>query len=80
MTSPLVYPLLVACRIGGFGHTRAYELIAAGKLVALKAGSRTLITHESLAAYIASLPPLKLGQADQDAIGRGHRPAKSGRA
>jgi hypothetical protein len=60
MATPLVYPLKEACRIGGFGHTRCYELIAAGKLDARKAGSKTVITHKSLAAYIASLPKLAL--------------------
>lgn len=58
MATPLVYPLMDACRIGGFGHTRCYELISAGILDARKSGSRTVITHRSLAAYIDSLPKL----------------------
>jgi hypothetical protein len=62
-----------ACRIGGFGHTRCYELIAAKILDARKAGSRTVITHKSLAAYIAGLPKLELGDGAQDAVARKRR-------
>jgi hypothetical protein len=40
----------------GLGTTKLYELIGAGILDARKAGSRTLITAESLNRYIASLP------------------------
>ncbi len=38
------------------GNTKGYELIAEGKLVARKLGSRTMIETESLKAYVASLP------------------------
>lgn len=41
----------------GLGRTRIYELIAAGRLDARKAGTKTLITGESIMAYGASLPP-----------------------
>ena len=40
----------------GVGNTKGYELIAEGKLVARKLGSRTMIETESLKAYVASLP------------------------
>ena len=42
----------------GVGNTKGYELIAEGKLVARKLGSRTMIETESLRAYVASLPTL----------------------
>jgi len=40
----------------GISKTKLYEEIGAGKLTAKKLGRRTIITHESLSAYIASLP------------------------
>jgi len=56
MLTPLVYSVADACAVGGFGRSRCYKLIAAGKLDARKMGSRTVITHDSLTAYLASLP------------------------
>ena len=41
----------------GLGHTKVYELIGQGVLDARKAGKKTLITGESIRAYIAGLPP-----------------------
>jgi hypothetical protein len=52
----LVYRIPDARRIAGLGNTKLYELIGQGVLDARKAGTRTLITAESLHAYIASLP------------------------
>ena len=43
-------------RLGGIGRTTVYSLIAAGKLEAVKLGSRTLITAVSIDALLASLP------------------------
>jgi excisionase family DNA binding protein len=43
-------------RLGGIGRTTVYGLIAAGKLEAVKLGSRTLITAASIEALLASLP------------------------
>ncbi len=40
----------------GVGRTSIYELLAAGKLTAVKNGVRTLITGESAEAWAASLP------------------------
>jgi hypothetical protein len=56
MPEPLVYSIADACAVGGFKRTRAYELIASGKLDGRKQGSRTIITAESLRAYLAALP------------------------
>ena len=51
------YTVEGACqRLGGIGRTTAYGLIAAGKLEAVKLGSRTLITAASIDALLASLP------------------------
>jgi hypothetical protein len=53
---PLAYRVDDAKRILGLGGTKIYELIGKGVLDARKAGARTLITGESLRAYVASLP------------------------
>ena len=47
-----------ACVMTGIGKTRLYELIAEGKLRAMKAGAKTLICAESVRAYLASLPTI----------------------
>ena len=56
MTEVLAHTIPSAEKVSGLGRTSLYELIGAGKLDARKAGGRTLITAESLRAYIASLP------------------------
>jgi excisionase family DNA binding protein len=45
-----------AARLLGLGIVTIYRLVAAGKLVAVKAGRKTLVSTESLEAYAASLP------------------------
>lgn len=42
--------------ISGLGRTRTYELLAQERLVAVKCGRRTLITVDSVDAYLNSLP------------------------
>ena len=42
----------------GISRTKVYEEIAAGRLVARKCGSRTLITFASAQAWLNSLPSL----------------------
>lgn len=44
---------------GGFGRTKAYELIAEGKIMAVKMGSRTLIDLDTVDAYHKSLPMIE---------------------
>jgi hypothetical protein len=39
-------------------HAQLYRLIGAGRLEARKIGSRTFITAESIAEFLASLPKL----------------------
>ncbi len=56
------YTVEGACRrLGGIGRTTVYGLIAAGKLEAVKLGSRTLITAASIDALLASLPRVAKG-------------------
>ncbi|MBX9700543.1 MAG: helix-turn-helix domain-containing protein [Acetobacteraceae bacterium] len=52
----LAYTVADLQRVARIGKTRAYELIAAGQLRAMKCGSRTLICAESVRSYLASLP------------------------
>jgi len=51
------------CRSYGIGRTTAYAEIAAGRLRAVKAGSRTLITCDAAEAWLAALPQLTRGRA-----------------
>ena len=53
---PLAYRIDDARRILGLGTTKVYALIGTGVLDARKCGTRTLITGESLRAYVANLP------------------------
>jgi excisionase family DNA binding protein len=48
----------------GLPRTTIYELIGSGKLVAKKAGRRTLITHESIQEYLDSLPMANIRSAN----------------
>jgi excisionase family DNA binding protein len=56
--APLAYTVPDACKAAGLGRTTLYELIAAGRVRAMKAGTRTLVEAESLRRYLASLPTL----------------------
>lgn len=44
------------CRWSGHGRTKTYELIKAGEIEAVKAGSRTLVITESGKRYLGRLP------------------------
>jgi hypothetical protein len=47
------------CQLYGVGRTLAYAEIKAERLLASKAGRRTLISFEAAEAWLAALPPLK---------------------
>lgn len=51
------------CDAYGVGRTRTYDLIAAGKLQAVKNGPRTMIDAESAEQWAASLPRFKSAAA-----------------
>lgn len=59
-TSPRLMSLNDACRYGGFGRMKAYELIHTGKIIAVKLDHRTMINVASIDAFIATLP--RVGQ------------------
>jgi excisionase family DNA binding protein len=47
------------CKTYGVGRTRAYALINAGVIMAVKIGVSTRITADSAESWAASLPPIK---------------------
>lgn len=49
-----------AVRISGLSRSAIYRLAAAGELVLVKAGARTLVRLDSLRGYLAGLPAAKL--------------------
>jgi excisionase family DNA binding protein len=49
-------PIKTALERGHFKRTKAYRLIAEGKIIAYRDGQRTLVDADSLDAYQASLP------------------------
>jgi excisionase family DNA binding protein len=52
----LAYPLKDAVAASGLSRSEIYRLLADGRIVARKAGRRTLITAQSLHDYIEKLP------------------------
>jgi len=60
-----VYSLAISevSRRTGIGRTSLFEAIRLGKLKAVKAGSRTLIRHDDLMAYLDSLPSARATRA-----------------
>ncbi len=50
-------------RILGVSHAQLYRIIGAGKLDARKIGNKTVISRQSIEAFIASLPQAKVGEA-----------------
>jgi excisionase family DNA binding protein len=50
------FPIHEFCRRYGIGRTTAYAEIAAGRLRAVKAGRRTLISEDAAESWLAALP------------------------
>ncbi len=44
------------------GHTKLYSLLQNGELSAVKLGSRTMITADSIEQFLAALPHAKFNQ------------------
>ncbi len=63
----LLHTIDDAGRIINHGRTATYQAISDGKIKAVKAGRRTLITDESLRAYVASLPPAEINMGQKKA-------------
>ena len=59
----LLYPVREAAQQLGIRRTSLYELLKCGELERVKIGRRTLITAESLAAYVERL---RMAALDED--------------
>ncbi len=55
-TPPVLHSISEARRQLNLGRSTIYELLARRQLSAVKIGARTLITDESLAAFVKGLP------------------------
>ena len=58
-------PLKRALVKGGFGRTKAYQLIDQGKIVAYKMDGRTMVDADSIDAYHMTLPRIEPGRVKQ---------------
>lgn len=61
----LLYPPREVERLLSVSHAQLYRLIGDGRLSAVKIGSRSFIPRASIEAFLAGLPPVKVG--DQSA-------------
>ena len=52
------------CVASGLGRTMIYEAIGSGKLIAKKAGSRTIILTEDLKTFLENLPAAVFGSGE----------------
>ncbi len=59
-TQPMAYTIPGTCSTLNVGTSKVYELIRLGILDARKAGRRTLITADSIKAYLDNLPRAEL--------------------
>jgi excisionase family DNA binding protein len=59
--TPLMFTIPGATQATGLPRTTIYDLISKGLLDARKAGRRTLLTADSIQAYLATLPSAKIG-------------------
>ena len=59
----ITYSVNEAIRATGYGRTRLYELMAAGKFDARKDGKKTVITAQSIREYVANLPRFQSARA-----------------
>jgi len=66
--APALLSLNAAAEYLGLCRDSIYRLAGLGKLKAVKAGGKTLVTTESLQAYVASLPPAKIKPKPSDRI------------
>lgn len=67
------------CEAYGVGRSTAYELISEGRLVAVKAGNRTLIVEDSARAWFGGLPTHKSTHPRKPDLGGQKRTAVDGR-
>lgn len=56
METKLAYGIEELAKAGPLGRSYIFLAIKEGRLIAQKAGSRTIVTHENWQAFIHSLP------------------------
>lgn len=61
-SAPIAYSIKDACAASGIGRTVLYRLLAAGDIVAVKLGQKTLVKADSLRSYVAGLPRAEIGR------------------
>jgi excisionase family DNA binding protein len=59
----LLYPPREAERLLSISHASLYRLLGAGRLAAVKIGSRSYVTRESIDRFLAELPPAQVGNS-----------------
>lgn len=52
MITPMAYSVVDAARVLGIGKSKLYELVKQGEIETIKIGSRTLVLHDQLAAFV----------------------------
>lgn len=53
--TPLLHTITSACAMLGISRTRLFGEIKAGRIAAVKIGSRTMLKHAELERYVATL-------------------------
>ncbi len=53
---PIAAPIPEACKYAGISRSAMYRALAAGDVLAVKHGARTLVLLDSVASYLDSLP------------------------
>jgi excisionase family DNA binding protein len=52
VNTPIAYSIADAARSLGVGRTKLYELVGQGEIAVVKIGSRTLVPHNELVAFL----------------------------
>jgi len=53
LNTPLAYSIVDAARALSIGKTKLYELVNQKEIGTIKIGSRTLVPHDELAAFVS---------------------------
>lgn len=57
MVKPLLYTTREAAQCLGIGRTKLFELLAQGRIPAVRLGSKVLISVDALKNFVDQLPP-----------------------
>lgn len=70
-STPLYASIAKTCEVSGLSRSRIYELIAAGRISAVKDGARTLVSINSVLAFLRALPPLRPSRGSPAGVASG---------